>query len=410
MSAVLKEYIQELAIVENKSLAEILVISDELPADFYKNTELYQKNLEAAIASAKSLVHDISDEGRKLAKADAALIRKFAKQNKSFSMTVFKSLTEKIGGWKGLIYAKADQLEAEADSIISRFSEHEAKQLEFITKVVNAALTSQRTLKNIEPKFMVTHDLSALIKLTGTLTPGQQLTKKANDFIDKVVDKELLNQSRYHSRVMELENLCLRADINPPLTEAHLGAVFFAEDDVFRAKANELITTEIARKTEMELRIEAKNKADNQKKIDDALAAQQAETNRIANEKIKVEEPAKPVQEIRTPELLRARAASIEESAQYADRRADKEAELKGASDLIAEANALEIAARIEEADALESTQAEQVKIPGKKTVTITANFEVTVSERISVEAVVNHLKSKLSDDLKEILIDCTGY
>jgi chromatin segregation and condensation protein Rec8/ScpA/Scc1 (kleisin family) len=160
----------------------------------------------------------------------------------------------------------------------------------------------------------------------------------------------------------------------------------------------------------MELRIEAKNKADNQKKIDDALAAQQAETNRIANEKAKTEEPAKPVQEIRTPESLRASAARIQESAQRADRGADRDAELKGASDLRAEANALEIAARIEEANALESTQPEQVKIPGKKTVTITAKFEVTVSERISVEAVVNHLKSKLSDDLKEILIDCTGY
>lgn len=405
MSAVLKEYIQELAIVENKSLAEILVISDELPADFYKNTEYYQKNIEAALAEARSLVHDISDEGRKLAKADAALIRKFAKQQKSFAMNVFQSLTDKIGGWKGLIYSKSVELEAEADSIISRFSEHEAKRLEFITKAVNAALTSQRTHKNIEPKFMVTHDLSALIKLAGTLTPGQQLTKKANDFIDKVVDKELLNQSRYHSRVMELENLCLRADINPPLTEAHLGAVFFAEDDAFRAKANELITVEIARRVEMELRIEAKNKADNQKKIDDALAAQQAEANRI-----KAEEPAKPVQEIRTPELLRASAARIEESAQRADRGSDRNAELKGASDLRAEANALEIAARIEEANALESTQAEQVKIPGKKTVTITAKFEITISEKHSIEAVINHLKSKFPDDLKAALTDCSGY
>jgi len=408
MSAVLKiqEPRTELVMVENKSLAEILVISDKLPIDFYKNTELYQANLEIAISSAKSLVHDISDDGRKLAKADAALIRKFAKQNKSFAMTVFLSLTDKIGGWKGLIYSKSVELEAEADNIISRFTEHETEKLDFIAKVLAASLLSQRTLKNVEPRFMANHDLSPLIKLNGTLTPGQQLTKKANDFIAQAVDKELLNQSRYHSRTMELENLCLRADITPPLTEVHLGAVFFAEDDVFRAKANELITVEIARRVEMELRIEAKNKADNQKKIDDALAVQQAETNRIA----KAEEPAKPVQEIRTPELLRARAARIQESAQRADHGADRDAELKGASDLRAEANALEIAQRIEEANALESTQTEQVKIPGRKVVTINVEFKVTVSDRISVEAIVEDFKSKLPEKFTAALTNCSGY
>ena len=386
MSAVLKEQHEE------QSLSLIPVTELFAQIDFYDLTEDVVVEIEKRIKNVETVVFDVSEDGKKELKKYQSSERKLIKDINEVRKAEYTIRTESVKKSNDLLLSVLKKWDESVSKKADQFEEFESKQLDFINKVVNAALTTQRTLKNIEPKFMVAHDLSPLIKLTGTLTPGQQLTKKANDFIAQIVDKELLNQSRYHSRVMELENLCLRADINPPLTEVHLGAVFLAEDEVFRAKVNELITAEIARRVEMEMRIEAKNKADNQKKIDDALAAQQAETNRIA----KAEEPAKPVQE--TPASIRETATRIAKQAQYADNSADRDTELKGAAELRAKA------------DALESTQAEQVKIPGKKTVTITAKFEITVSERISVEAVINHLKSKLPDDLKAVLIGCTGY
>ncbi len=394
MSAVLKEQHEE------QSLSLIPVTELFAQIDFYDLTEDVVVEIEKRIKNVETVVFDVSEDGKKELKKYQSSERKLIKDINEVRKAEYTIRTESVKKSNDLLLSVLKKWDESVSKKADQFEEFESKQLDFINKVVNAALTTQRTLKNIEPKFMVAHDLSPLIKLTGTLTPGQQLTKKANDFIAQIVDKELLNQSRYHSRVMELENLCLRADINPPLTEVHLGAVFLAEDEVFRAKVNELITAEIARRVEMEMRIEKQNAIANQKKINDALAAQQAEADRIASEKAKDEETSKPVEAIKTVESLRAQAASIEQAAQYADRSADRDAELKGAANLRAEANALEKS----------QSEHEKAKIHGKKTVTITAQFKITVSERISVEAVINHLKSKLPDDLKAVLIDCTGY
>jgi hypothetical protein len=111
-----------------------------------------------------------------------------------------------------------------------------------------------------------------MVKLAGTLTDGGKLSTKAIGFIKTIANGNLSLQIRFDSRVLLLENRCLRADINPPLTQAHFGEVFYAEDDVFNAKADELINTEIERRAEMEARIIKKQAAENQRKIDEAVA------------------------------------------------------------------------------------------------------------------------------------------
>ena len=401
MSAVLKEVVTQV-----KPVTELFSA-----ADFYTKTQDVVSEIKNRIAIVHSIAFEVTENGKRSLKEYQADERKLIKATDAVRKEEYARLTGETKKDHDAIF---DQLKAwgEAVSVKSnQFEEFEAnilKSIRVLLKVELANIVNQ--CNTIRPEFLTAHDVEPLVKLTGTLTASGKLTTKANEALRAFILQDLAKQQLHDNRLLTIENRCLRADINPPLAMVHFGEVFWADDAVFEAKIEQLVTTEIARRVEMEMRIEAKNKADNQKRVDDALAAQQAETNRIANEKIKVEEPAKPVEAIRTPELLRARAARIEESAQRADRGDDRNAELKGASDLRAEANALEIAARIEEANGLESTQAEQVKIPGKKTVTITAKFEVTVSERISFEAVVNHLKSKLSDDLKEILIDCTGY
>jgi hypothetical protein len=401
MSAVLKEVVTQV-----KPVTELFSA-----ADFYTKTPDVVSEIKNRIAIVNSIAFEVTENGKRSLKDYQADERRLIKATDAVRKEEYARLTGETKKDHDAIF---EQIKAWSESVASKsiqFEEFEAnilKSIRVLLKVELANIVNQ--CNTVRPEFLTAHNIEPLVKLTGTLTASGKLTTKANEALRALIVQDLAKQQLHDNRLLTIENRCLRADINPPLGMVHFGEVFWADDVVFEAKVEQLVTAEIARRVEMELRIEAKNKADNQKKIDDALAAQQAETNRIANEKAKTEEPAKPVQEIRTPESLRASAARIQESAQRADRGADRDAELKGASDLRAEANALEIAARIEEANALESTQPEQVKIPGKKTVTITAKFEVTVSERISVEAVVNHLKSKLSDDLKEILIDCTGY
>jgi len=263
MNAVMKEAQQnhsekntDLAVIEPKSLDKILVISDKIPDDFYENTEKYQRELEIAITYAKSLAHEINDEGRKMAKADAALIRKFAKQNKSFSMTIFNSLTDTVGKWKGLIYSKSVELESEADKIMSRFEAHEQEKLESITNLLKEQLASFRSEIGIKAEFKVKDvDLSNMVKLTGTLTEKGKLTAKAVSFIKAIVDGELAHQNKTENRLLIIANRCLYEDIKPPLTGVHLGADLYADDATFEATLNILVSAEIERRDQLKANI-----------------------------------------------------------------------------------------------------------------------------------------------------------
>jgi len=102
---------KELQTTPKNNLAELIVIPSEMPVDYYKNTNKYQKELDTAIETAKSLVHPLDDEGRKLAKADAAMIRKLAKTHNDFALSTFRSLTDKVKLFKDAISGKAKDLE-----------------------------------------------------------------------------------------------------------------------------------------------------------------------------------------------------------------------------------------------------------------------------------------------------------
>jgi len=204
-------------------------------------------------------------------------------------------------------------------------------------------------------------------------------------FVKTIANGKLTLQQRFDSRVLILENRCLRADINPPLTHVHLGTVMFAEDDVFNAKVEELVNAEIERRAEMAARIERQNAEENQKKIDDALKLQQAETDRKAQEKAQ-QELATNIPP--TPESLRKSADSIAQSAQYADRSDDKAKDLAEASKLRQHATELE--------------QQQDQQLPETRTVIITATFEFSgISNKTSNDGVERFFRNKLPEQMQ---------
>ena len=268
-----------------KSLNELIILHDEMPGDFYENTALYQQQLSIAIYTAKSLTHEISEDGRKLAKADAALIRKYAATTDKFALSVFRKLTDSANTWRDGFKSKTKELNAAADDIMYRFEEIEKEKLAQVKAAVNEELYSAR--KGIDFKFINKDiDLSSLVKLTGTLTPGGKLTTKAIAFITSIAQEELSRQQRYEKRVMEVENRCLRVDINPPLAPVHFGNSFEADDVIFNAKLDELITAEINRRAEMEANIIKKQEAQKQREIQAAVEAERkAEADRQTKER-----------------------------------------------------------------------------------------------------------------------------
>ena len=410
----------ELALVEKKSLAEILVISDQQPTDFYKNTAIYQANLDLAIASAKSLVHSVDEDGRKLAKSDVALIRKFAKQNRGFALSVFKSLTDKIKSWQTSVNTKCIDLEAEADGIMARFDAMEKKKLEGIKLALKLALGDYRVESALRPEFIRPSDLSQFIKLSGTLTPKGDLTKGALTFVKAIADGEKFLQQRFDGRALTVENRCLRAGINPPLTIEGFGNEIYSDDEIFNAALDRKVAAELSRYEETKALIEKQNADDNKKKIDDALKEQQEEANRLAkieaekalaieNEiksRLEITKPVvNPLQKAKqtpTPEELRASADHIEKSAQYADRNEDRNREMEAANNLRRKADEIE-KANVQITAQHNGSQPVAVR-PGRKTVSFTAEFEVNVSERISNRAIQDRFNSLLPPDLLAML------
>ncbi len=410
MSAVLKEIVT----FEPKGLIEILTVSDQLPADFYTNPA-YDKQLDKAIEATNNLVYTLDDDGEKAAKADATNINKFSTLFDKYIAATFKQQTESVSAWRDGKKAKTKILLNNRQRLIDQFAAKRQEKLNDITDTVTKELLVRRIEKGIKEAFRNGADLSAIIKLTGTMTEGGQLTKKAKDFITSIVASDLAEQNRIEARHLTLEVRCLREDINPPLTHAHFGTVFYAADEFFNEKLEELIATEKQRRAEIEARIIRQQEAQKQKEIANALKAQQAESDRIAKEKAEAEKQ-KTVEEATvlvpiapkttdqpTPESLRESAKRIEQSASYADRKEDSRRELDLAKDLRKKADELEQSNGIKITAQHQDSKPVDIR-PGKRTVKFTAEFEVVVSERVSDRGVEDHFMTKLPDDLKAIL------
>lgn len=266
-----------------KSLTDVLVINDsEVPEDFF-TSDYYDQQIDAAIAATTGLVYALDDEGEKQARADATLINKYVKKFDSFIGNVFKSKTSKITIWRDEKKAKTKKLLENRQVSLNQFAEKRTEKLTLIRGIVNSYLNDTRLAVKIKPEFVVNNpDLTPVLKLSGTLTPNNALTKKAKVFIDALVSAELSEQSRIESRHLLLENRCLKAGINPPLTKIHFGTDFYADDCVFNSKVEELIAAEIIRKTEMEALIIEQQSA-KQAEIDSAITRlQDAEEKPVA--------------------------------------------------------------------------------------------------------------------------------
>ena len=375
MSALAKE-------IAVKSLEGVLITKDETPLDFLTNP-LYISQIDESIEATTSLVYELNEAGQKQVKADATIINKYVKSANSHASTAFKLATEAATNGRKEITSRTKILLDNRQRILDQFSEMEKKQMAFIKDTLIIYLRKFREEKAIKEDFVTTVDLSPLLKLNGTLTPKKALTKKAKDFIENVVNTELAEQNRIEGRHLILENRCLKDGINPPLTYIHLGTVFFAEDVEFNAKVDELVDAEIERKAEMEKRIVAEQEAKKQADINEALAKQQAEANRLAQEKAEQEKPVKPV----FSQGSEAGSVAPESTVNTAVKEQSKPTVVP-----------------------IKQPTKQEVAINGKHAVQITFTLEKMIRDCVSDNAVATHFSDNvLPKELSALLINCSA-
>jgi hypothetical protein len=158
--------------------------------------------------------------------------------------------------------------------------------------------------------------------LLGSLTPKGELTKACKDKLEQRCKQDKAWQDKIASRLMMLENECLKEGINPPLTRASVEHMLYSLDDNdYARRLKALIDGEADRLRKVEAlareRAEQQLKAENQRKIDEALATQQAEANRLAKNEAEKAKPAPvkdPVQPVQPPAVEKPTLEQLNET------------------------------------------------------------------------------------------------
>lgn len=159
---------------------------------------------------------------------------------------------------------------AEADEQVKAF---ENATKDKISILLVSEMERQWRLQNIAEEFRGAR-VSDLVKLT-SMTDSGNLTKAALGEVNNRAKQDKAQQVLIESRLMAMENKCLKADINPTLSRASVES--FLYNDNFDSCLDSLVAAECKRKTEAEDRMRKKLEAEKQREIDAALAKQKAE-------------------------------------------------------------------------------------------------------------------------------------
>lgn len=357
-------------------LIELFTLPESLPADFFANKK-YSEQLELAIKETGSLVYALDGDGEKRAKQDATSINKFAKLFDSFVAAEYKAQTGVMGEWRAGNKQRISVLLENRQKLINQFAEKRAERLAFIESIINLHLAYAWNEKAVRVEYQNELGLfEAAIKLS-SLTPKDAVSAPAKRIIDEIVSLNSSQQMLIDGRIIEIENKCLRAEINPPFSKEYLGDALFSDDEFFNQKLSELIGLELKRRAEHEERIKKQAEATKQAEIDAALKAQQIEADKIARDKAQ---------------------QAQEKAVNEATHRANEQKKLNQLN----QEQAPEATAKAYQEPAREPEKA-PAAIPqnGKHAVRMTIEFNMQISDRVSDDAVKDWLLNQLPDNLK---------
>ena len=101
---------------------------------------------------------------------------------------------------------------------------------------------------------------------TGYATATFKISKKGIDEVERRVNIQLTLQTKVDNRLLNLENECLKANIEP-LTEQHIKGFLFANDEEYQIKLRNLIVAEIERNEAVKKRAAEQAEKDAKEKL-----------------------------------------------------------------------------------------------------------------------------------------------
>lgn len=133
----------------------------------------------------------------------------------------------------------------------------EAETRKQILEVCTKYLVEQYKEKDLRVEFRII-DISDMT-LSKYATKTMSIAKQGKDEIDKRINEKLALQNKVDLRLSNLENICLRAGIEP-LTIEHIQGFLFETDERYEIKLKVLIDAEIKRNEAVKQRVEAETR------------------------------------------------------------------------------------------------------------------------------------------------------
>lgn len=365
-----------LATSETKDLSQVLQVP--LKERFYLPET--QDAIKMAVEQTNGLVYPLDDMGEKMMKSDATAINKFATELDKTAAAIYKSQTEEAGKNRDITKEQVKILKGNREQAIAQFEAAKAKRIQEVQQTLIGALIDAWETKGVNPEFRLGNLPEAKESM---VTSTGNLNAESKRIIEQISSNDLAWQNEIQGRSMLVELECRRAGIDTPFSSEYIGRDFNNPNpDVFKTRLATLIQAEIDRMEAVKAKL---------------IAEQEA---REKAEQERAQQTPKPDPEpITTPETLRQSAKELRESAAHADKTEYARQDYQQAENLERKAKEMEAEARQPIGEPIEN-------MPGKKTITINATFEVVVAEHISKEAIATYFKSQLNQKLTEALVN----
>ena len=244
--------------VEQKENLPILVLLEENKKIVVLNTEheAILNHIENELKANKynSIVTmdnfpDMKESSLELGKISKAISR-FRIDKKDSEMEDINLFDANFKSYCALIDAKQSEIKKGLEVF-------EAETRKQILEVCTKYLVEQYKEKDLRVEFRII-DISDMT-LSKYATKTMSIAKPAKDEIDKRINEKVALQNKVDLRLSNLENICLRAGIEP-LTIEHIQGFLFETDERYEIKLKVLIDAEIKRNEAVKQRVEAETR------------------------------------------------------------------------------------------------------------------------------------------------------
>jgi hypothetical protein len=243
---------KELQLIFESTTPELRHNFDECRSILAENLKSYDVAVtEENLADSKKLVTELNKSAKFLEDRRKAVKKEILKP--------YEELEPKVKELVGMISDASGKIKSQVEV-------YEDERRALCKDLLEGYLDLQYRECNVQPEYQLA-DVSSLVKLSN-LTGKNALTKTAMDGVNALVLKDKSRQDMHTARKAKVENMCLRAGVEP-LTEVMYSNKLDAEnDELFEYEIQSIIDAELDRQHKIEERAQAKAEAETRAKME----------------------------------------------------------------------------------------------------------------------------------------------